>query len=74
MKNWYFQTVVLLKTLESPLDSKETKSVNPQRNQPWLFIGRSDAEALIIWPADIKSQHVAKDPKSGNIEGKMRRG
>ena len=74
LKNWYFQTVVLLKTLESPLDSKETKAVNPQRNQPWIFIGRSDAEALIIWPAIMKSQHVAKDPKAGNIEGKRRRG
>ena len=62
------------KTLDSPLDSKETKPANPQRNQPWIFIGRADAEALIIWPADMKSQHVEKDPHAGNIEGRRRRG
>ena len=44
-KNWCFQTVVLEKTLESPLDSKEIKPVNPKGNQPWIFIGRTDAEA-----------------------------
>ena len=62
------------KTLDSPLDSKETKPVNPQRNQPWIFIGRADAEALIIWPADVKSQHFEKDPHAGNIEGRRGRG
>ena len=50
LKNWYFWTVLLEKTLESPLDSKEIKPVNPKGNQPWIFIGRTDdeAEALIL--------------------------
>ena len=57
-KNWCFWTVVLEKTLESPLDCKETKSVNPKGNKPWIFIGRTDAEveASILWPPDMKSQ------------------
>ena len=56
LKNWYFWTVVLEKTLESPLDSKEIKPVNPE-NQPWIFIGRTaaEAEAPILWPPDAKS-------------------
>ena len=56
-KNWYFQTVVLEKTLESPLDSKEIKLVTPKGNQPWKFIGMTDAEAEapILWPPDEKS-------------------
>ena len=58
--------MVLEKTLESPLDCKEIKSVNP-KNQPWIFIGRTDAEAEapIIWPPDMKSQLTGKDPDSG---------
>ena len=52
----------LYKTLESPLDCKETKPVNPKGNQPWIFIGRTDAEALILWPPDEKSQLIGKDP------------
>ena len=54
--NWYFWTVVLEKTLESPLDSKEIQRVNPKGNQFWIFIGRTDAEAEapIIWPPDAK--------------------
>ena len=58
LKNWCFRTVVLEKTLESPLDSKEIKLVNPKGNQPWIFIGRTDAEAEapILWPPDAKSQ------------------
>ena len=55
LKNWCFQTVVLEKTLESPLDCKENKPVNPKRNQPWIFIGRTDTEAPIFWPLDGKS-------------------
>ena len=57
-KNWCLQTVVLEKTLESPLDWKETKPVNPKRNQPWIFIGRTDveAEAPILWPPDEKKR------------------
>ena len=61
-KTWCFQTVVLEKTLESPLDCKEIKPVNPKGNQPWIFIGRTDAEALILWPPDAKSQLIGKDP------------
>ena len=56
LKNWFFQTVVLEKALESPLDCKEIKPVNPKGNQPWISIGRTDAEALILWPPDGKSQ------------------
>ena len=52
LKNWCFRTVVLEKTLESSLDSKEIKPVNPKGNQPWVFIGRSDAEAPILWSCE----------------------
>ena len=66
-KNWCFWTVVLQKTLESPLDCKEIKPVNPKGNQSWIFIGRTDAEAEppILWPTDAKSQVIGKDPDSG---------
>ena len=66
-KNWCFWTVVLEKTLESPLDSKEIKPVNPKENQPWIFIGRTEAnaEAPILWPYDAKSLLVVKDPVGG---------
>ena len=52
---------------ESPLDSKEIKQVNPKGNQPWIFTGRNDAEteAPILWPPDVKSQLIAKDPDAG---------
>ena len=64
VKNRCFQTVVLEKTLESPLDSKEIKWVNPKGNQPWIFIGRTDAkaEAPILWPPGVKSLLIEKDP------------
>ena len=65
LKNWCFWTVVLEKTLESPLDWKEIKSVNPKGNQPWIFIGRSGAEALILWSPDAKSWLIGKDPDAG---------
>ena len=54
-------------TLESPLDSKELKPVNPKGNQPWIFIERTDAEAEapILWPPDVKSQLIGKDPDAG---------
>ena len=67
-KNWWFWTVVLEKTLESPLDSKEIKSVNPKGNQPWIFTARTDAEveAPIRWPLDVKSQLIGKDSDAGN--------
>ena len=64
-KNSCFQTVVLEKTLESPLGSKEIKPVNPKGNQPWIFIGRTDAEAPILWPPDAKSWLIGKDPDAG---------
>ena len=64
-KNWSFQTVVLEKILESPLDSKEIKPVNPEGSQHWIFIGRSDAEAPILWPHDMKSWLTVKDPNAG---------
>ena len=59
--------MVLEKTLESPLDSKEIKPVNPKGNQSWLSIGRTDAkaEASLIWPLDMKSQLIRKDPDPG---------
>ena len=60
-KNWCSQTVVLEKTLESPLDCKEIKPVHPKRNQPWIFIGRTEAEAPIPLPPDAKSRLVGKD-------------
>ena len=62
---WCFQIVVLDKTLESPLDSKEIKLVNPKGNQPWIFIGcwRS------LWPPDVKNRLIGKDPDSGKDWG-----
>ena len=67
MKNWCFQTVVLEKTLERSLDSKEVKWVNPKGNQPWIFIGRTnaEAEAPILWPPAVKHQFIGKDPEAG---------
>ena len=60
-------TLVLEKTLESPLDGKEIKSVNPKENQPWIFIGRTDAEAEapILWSPDVKNWFLRKDPDAG---------
>ena len=72
-KNWCFQTVVLEKTLDSPLGIKEIKPVNPKGIQPWIFNGRTDAEAPILWPPDAKSQLFEKDPdarKDWRQEGK----
>ena len=57
--------MVLEKTPESPLDSKEIKPVNPKGNQPWLYIGTSDAEAPVLWLPDVKSQLNGKDPDAG---------
>ena len=64
-KNWWFQIVVLEKTLESPLDCKKINPVNPKGSQPWIFIGRTDAEIPILWPPDVKSQLIGKDPDAG---------
>ena len=66
LKNWCFQTVVLEKTLESPLDCKEIKSVNLIKgNQPWIFTGRTGAEAPILWPPVAKSWIIGKYPDAG---------
>ena len=63
-KNWCFSTVVLEKTLDSPLDSKEIQPVNPKGNQSWLFIGSNDAEAEppLLWPPDAKNWVTGKNP------------
>ena len=70
-KNWCFWTVVLAKTLESPLDCKEIQPVHPKGDQPWIFIGRTDVEAEtpILWPPDEKSWLVGKDPDAGKDWG-----
>ena len=67
VKNWWFRPVVLDKTLESPLDSKEIKQVNPKGNQSWMFIARivAEAEAPILWPPDMKSRLIGKDSDAG---------
>ena len=67
-KNWCFQTVVLEKTLENLLDCKEIQPVHPKVNQSWIFIGRIDAEAEtpILWPLNVKSRLIGKDPDAGN--------
>ena len=73
-KNWCFGTVVLEKTLESPLDSKEIKPVDFKGNHPWIFIGRADAEAEapILWPPDAKRRLIWKNPDAWKIEGRRR--
>ena len=77
-KNWCFGTVVLEKTLENPLDCKESQPVLPKGDQSWVFIGRTDvdAETPILWPPDTKSWLIGKDPDAwkGKIEGRRRRG
>ena len=66
-KNWCFWTMMLEKTLKSPLDSKEIKPVNPKGNQSWIFTGRTDAEAQtpVLWPPDAKNQLNGKNPEAG---------
>ena len=66
-KNWCFLIVVLEKTLESPLDCKEIILANPKGDQPWIFTGRTvaEAEAPILWPPDAKSWLIRKDPDAG---------
>jgi len=65
LKSWYFQTLVLENTLESPLDSNEINPVHPKGNQSWIFIGRTDAEAPIFWPPDAKNWLIGKYPDAG---------
>ena len=64
-KNWCFWTVVLEKTLESPLDSKKIKPVSPKGNQSWIVIRRTVAEVPIFWPSDTKNWLTGKDPHAG---------
>ena len=73
-KNWCFWTVVLEKTLESPLDCKEIQPVHPKGEQSWVFIGRIDVEAEtpILWPPHVKSWLTWKDPDDGKMEGRRR--
>ena len=68
-KNWCFWTVVLQKTAESPLDSKEIKPVYCKGNRSWIFFGRTDAEAPILWPPDVKSWLIVIDPDLSKVEG-----
>ena len=76
LKNWCFWTVVLEKTLESPLDCKEIPPVNPKGNQSWIFIGRTDAESEtpILWPPDAKSWLIWKDLDAGKNLGQEEKG
>ena len=73
-KNWCFQIVVLQKTLENPLDCKETKPINPKGNQSWMFTRRTDAkaEAPVLWPPDAKNWLIGKTLMLGKIEGRRR--
>ena len=75
-KNWCFWIAVLEKTLASPLDSKEIKPVNPEGNQSWVFIVRTDAkvEASILWPTDAKNWLTEKDPDAGKDWGQEEKG
>ena len=75
-KNRCFWTVVLEKTLESPLHCKEIKTVNPQGNQSWVFIGKTDAEteAPVLWPPDAKNWLIGKDPDAGKDWGQEEKG
>ena len=75
-KNWCIWTVVLDKTLESPLDCKEIQPVHPEGDNSWVFIGRTDAEAEtpILWPSDAKSQLIGKDPDAGKDWGQEEKG
>ena len=74
LKNWCFWIVVLEKSLEGPLDNNKVTPVNPTGNQPWIIIGKTDAEveAPILGPPYAKSKFIRKDPDAGKIEGKRR--
>ena len=76
LKNWWFWTLVLEKTLESPLDCKEIQPVHPKGDQSWVFIGRTDAEAEtpILWPPHAKSWLIGKDPDAGRDWGQEEKG
>ena len=76
LKNWCFWTVVLEKTLESPLDCKETQPVHPKGDQSWVITGRTDVEAatLILWPPNVESWLIGKDPDAGKDWGQEEKG
>ena len=76
LKNWCFSTVVLEKTLESPLDCEEIQPVHPKEDQSWIFIERTDAEAEtpILWPPDTKNWLIGKDPDAGKDWGQEEKG
>ena len=76
LKNWYFWTVVLEKTLESPLNSKEMQPVHSEGDQPWVFFGRNDAKAetAILWPSHSKSWLIGKNPDAGRVWGQEKKG
>ena len=76
LKNWCFWTVVLEKTLESPLDCSEMQPIHAKGDQSWIFIGRTDAKAEIpiLWPPDVKNQLIGKTLMLGKIEGRRRKG
>ena len=73
-KNWCFGTVVLEKTLESPLDCKEIQPVQPKGDQSWVFIGGTDAEAPVLWPPHAKSWLIGKDPDAWKDWGQEKKG
>ena len=75
-KHWCFWTVVLEKTLKSPLDCKEIQPVHPKGDQSWVFIGRTDAEAEtpVLWPPDVKSWLIWEDPDAGEDWGQEEKG
>ena len=75
-KNWCFWSVVLEKTLESPLDCKEIQPVHPKGDQSWVFIGKADVEAetSILWPPDVKSWFIWQDPDAGKDWGQEEKG
>ena len=76
LNNWCFWTVVLEKTLESPLDCKELQPVHPKGDQSWVFIGRTDVEAEtpMLWPPHAKSWLIGKDPDAGRLKTKREGG
>jgi len=76
LKNWCFWTVALEKTLGSPLDYKEIQPVHPKGDQSWVFIGRTDieAETPVLWPPDVKSWLIGKDPDGGKDWGQEKKG
>ena len=76
LKNWCFWIVILERTLESSLEIKMIKPVNPKGNQPWIFIGRvgAEAKATMLWPSDVKSWFIGKNPDPGRNWGQAEKG